>query len=134
MFSLVSPSLSEMQRKSLFCSSFGYRSLSVSNFLWITRLIHHPMNLERFPFFSLLFIIFVNRSFVCCLPFSSFFPLLFILFLRSAMFVQRMDKRSPIARPLQWGAANRSQMKESCKWNRVLLFRRIELLSARARA
>ncbi len=31
-------------------------------------------------------------------------------------------------------AASRSQMKESYKWNRVLLFRRIELLSARARA
>jgi hypothetical protein len=31
------------------------------------------------------------------------------------------------------GATDRSQMKESYKWNRVLLFRRIELLSARAR-
>lgn len=112
----------------------------MSNFLWITRLIHHPMNLERF--FSLFYFILFNRSLVCCSPFSSFaiFSLNAVLFyffmvgyVRSFSVCGDTKKKKPYCKPFAMGATDRSQMKESYKWNRVLLFRRIELLSARAR-
>jgi hypothetical protein len=47
---------------------------------------------------------------------------------------KKKKKKKPYCTPFAMGAADRSQMKESYKWNRVLLFRRIELVeSARAR-
>lgn len=98
----------------------------------------HSSPNECSTFLSFIIILF-NRSLVCCLPFFPFPSE--SLFYGCTTFrpvyglMEKKKKEALLRAPFAMRAAERRKNeKESYKWNHALLFRRIELLSARARA
>lgn len=97
----------------------------------------HSSPNECSTFLSFIIILF-NRSLVCCLPFFPF-PSESLFYgcttFRLVYGLMEKEKKEALLRaPFAMRAAERRKNeKESYKWNHALLFRRIELLSARAR-